>query len=129
MNTLSNEKTKDIMLKLYPTQSPSQESKPQLSSLNEEKTQTMFRPKHSTHPFMTNKIEKTSTNSKKWYISIILSCLSTFLFSSLFLNFFDDICSNKNIEAFNKKGDPKPLLLLILIVVLVFISRTLLMFL
>jgi hypothetical protein len=129
MNTLSNEKTKDIMLKLYPTQSSPQESKPQLPAPKEEKTQAIFRPKHSAHPFITNQIKKTSSESKKWYISIILACLSTFLFSFPSLNFLDDICARKNIEAFDKKGDPKLLLLLVLFILLVFVSRTLLMFL
>jgi len=131
MNTLSDEKTKDIMLKLYPSQSFNKPLNNQNNEerLNMEQSHPYFRPKSSLHPFMNQQIKKTSTVSKKWYISLVLAGLSVLLFSSMTLNFLDDICSRKNIEAFDKKGDPKPLLLLILFILLVLVSRILFMFL
>lgn len=131
MNTLSDEKTKDIMLKLYPNQTPNKTSNSQRDEERVSVRQQLphFRPNSSAPPFMAQQIKKTSTVSKKWYISLALAGLSVLLFSSFSLNFLDDICSRKNIEAFDKKGDPNPLLLLILFTFLVIVSRTLFMFL
>lgn len=66
-------------------------------------------------------------NKKKWYISVIISLFAVFLLSSFSLNFIDDICAQKNIEAFDHRGDPKIILVFILFLFLLTFCRLILM--
>lgn len=66
-------------------------------------------------------------NKKKWYISLIISLFAVFLLSSFSLNFIDDICAQKNIEAFDHRGDPKIILVFCLFLFLLTFCRLVLM--
>jgi len=66
-------------------------------------------------------------SKKKWYISLIISLFAIFLLSSFSLNFIDDFCSQKNIEAFDQRGEPKLALVFILFLFLISFCRLILM--
>ena len=66
-------------------------------------------------------------NKKKWYISLMISFFAIFLLSSFSLNFIDDFCAQKNIEAFDQRGEPKLTLVFILFLFLISFCRLILM--
>jgi hypothetical protein len=119
---LTNQKTKDIMLNLFPQSKPP----PQMTY---QQPPQMNKPQYFNPNMFPAKSKQESTNSKKWYIAIVISVLAIFMFSSVSLNFLDDICAQKNIEAFDKRGDPQLSLLVVLFLFLLSVTRMLLMFL
>ena len=130
---LTNQKTKDIMLNLFPQSKPPPPQLRETTGLQPQMTQyqappQMNRPQYF-NPNLFPKSKQESTNSKKWYIAIVIAILSVFIFSSVSLNFLDDVCAQKNIEAFDKRGDPQLSLLVVLFLFLLSVTRMLLMFL
>ena len=123
MSNLSNEKTKDIMLNLY----PNKPSPVQPHHIQPQHIQQTTKPFPSRESYVSQPFKKESVSSKKWYISIVIACISILLFSPFTLNFLDEMCASKNIEAFDKRGDPKLVLMILLFVFLLMVIRSLLM--
>ena len=112
--SLSNEQTKQIMLKMFPKKQEPQYQPPRIQY-----NPTMFE--------QMNGYNKVSNNIKKWYVAIMISMFGVFLLSSFSLNFIDDFCAKQNIEAFDHKGDPKIILTSVLFLFLFVFVRIVLM--
>jgi hypothetical protein len=116
MNHISSQRSKEIMLSMFPTK---QQEKQQL--YKPQRVHPMFETQHNQSYNTMNR------DSKKWYVAAMISLFAIFVLSSFSLNFIDDLCAKKNIEAFTDKGDPKIQLLVILFLFIFVFSRVVLM--
>ena len=60
---------------------------------------------------------------KKWILSLLISSISVFLFSSFFLTFIDDICMKKEVSLFDINGKPKTTLIVAIFLILLIFTR------
>ena len=124
--SLTNEQTKQIMLNMFPKKQEPVQSQYQTYQQPQYK-QPQF-DAYRTHMFdQMDGYNKINNNIKKWYISIMISIFAIFLLSSFSLNFIDEFCAKKNIEAFDYKGDPQIMLITILFLFLFAFVRIVLM--
>lgn len=119
--SLTNEQSKQIMLNMFPKkQEPIREQQPVY--------ETSHYDAYRMHMFdQMDGYNKMNNNIKKWYIAIMISLFAVFLLSSFSLNFIDEFCAKRNVEAFDYKGDPKIILIGVLFLLLFAFIRTVLM--
>lgn len=115
MSNLSPSRTREIMASAFP------------KNIN---VKRQIQQRHTTHDNYYDDDDgynAMTKNKKKWYISVIISLFAVFLLSSFSFNFIDDICAQKNIEAFDHRGDPKIILTVCLFLFLLTFCRLILM--
>jgi hypothetical protein len=120
MNNLSSERSKEIMLSMFPNKQQT-----------EKQRQPLYQPT-KVHPMLQTQHNRQHYNSmnkdiKKWYVAAMISLFAIFVLSSFSLNFIDDLCARKNIEAFTDKGDPKIHLIIVLFLFIFVFSRVAMM--
>jgi hypothetical protein len=126
MGELSDEQLRNIMLNLYPVaqQTPAQlNSSATAKVLNDDDDDDdrYENNGHFVHPLMQKK--QGQKNMSKWGYSLLLAIVSTFLFSNVFLNMLDDLCSKKEISVFDMNGNPKPFLIAVLFAIIFIVNR------
>jgi len=62
-------------------------------------------------------------NQKKWGYAILMSLFATFIFSSIFLTFLDDICIKKDVNILDMNGNPKIVVIIILFGLVLSLNR------
>ena len=62
-------------------------------------------------------------NQKKWGYAILMSLFATFIFSSIFLTFLDDICIKKDVNILDMNGNPKVVVIIILFGLVLSLNR------
>ena len=74
-----------------------------------------------------NHNENNNNSMKKWYIAIVIGVFAAILLSSFSLDFIDEFCAQKNVAAFDTKGNPNMKLMVVLLLFLIAFIRSMLM--
>lgn len=124
-DNISSTTSKDIMFNLFPKKEPVIPSTPPQKNVPFTNMERYHNHRH--HEKNPSEASVADNSMKKWYIAIVIGVFAAILLSSFSLDFIDEFCAQKNVAAFDTKGNPNMKLMVVLLLFLIAFIRSMLM--